>query len=128
MNSSSHTLRFATRFATFGSIFDHARIDRELASLESKLSDPAIWSNPAESQVLMRERKRLEGQLAMENELVRRTGNIDAYFELAREGESIEPELEREIKSLGEFVEQLETRTMLGGETDALNAIVTVHP
>src|ERR1700729_1713865 len=128
MNSNLPTLRSATRFATFGSIFDHARIDRELAALESKLSDPAIWSNPSESQVLMRERKRLEGQLAMENELVRRTGDIDAYFELANEGEAVEPELEREIKSLSEFVDQLETRTMLSAETDPLNAIVTVHP
>ena len=41
---------------------------------------------------------------------------------------SVEPELEREIKSLSEFVEQLETRTMLSAETDPLNAIVTVHP
>src|SRR6202142_2541437 len=128
MNSNLPTLRFAKRFATFGSIFDHARIDRELASLESKLSDPAIWSNPSESQVLMRERKRLEGQLAMENELVRRTGDIDAYFELAQEGEAVQPELEREIKSLSDFVEQLESRTMLSEETDPLNAIVTVHP
>jgi peptide chain release factor 2 len=127
-NSNSPTLRSATKSATFGSIFDHARLDRELASLESKLSDPAIWSNPTESQVLMRERKRLEGQLAMENELVRRTGDIDAYFELGREGESVEPDLEREIKSLSEFVEELETRTMLSSETDPLNAIVTVHP
>jgi peptide chain release factor 2 len=76
----------------------------------------------------MRERKRLEGQLAMENELVRRTGDIDAYFELAREGESVEPDLEREIKSLSQFVEELESRTMLSAETDPLNAIVTVHP
>ena len=59
---------------------------------------------------------------------MRRSGDIDAYFELAREGEAIEPELEREIKSLSEFVEQLETRTMLSADTDPLNAIVTVHP
>src|SRR5580698_5070888 len=128
MNSNLPTLRSAIKSATFGSIFDRARIDRELAALEAKLSDPAIWSNPAESQVLMRERKRLEGQLAMENELVRRSGDIDAYFELGREGEPVEPDLEREIKSLSEFVDQLETRTMLSSETDPLNAIVTVHP
>src|ERR1700744_3762143 len=128
MNSNLPTLRLAKRFATVGSIFDHARTDRELAALEAKLSAPAIWSNPTESQVLMRERKRLEGQLAMENELVRRIGDIDAYFELGREGESVEPELEREIKSLSEFVEELESRTMLSAETDPLNAIVTVHP
>src|ERR1700735_1502065 len=128
MNSNSLILRSAKKCATFGSILDRARIDRELASLETKLSDPAIWSNPTESQVLMRERKRLEGQLAMENELVRRIGDIDAYFELGREGEAVEPDLEREIKSLSEFVEDLESRTMLSAATAPLNAIVTVHP
>ena len=112
----------------FGSIFDRPRLDRELAVLEKKLSDPAIWSNPAESQVLMRERKRLEGQLAMDNDLARRSEDIDAYFELAREGEPVEPDLEREIESFTELVEQLETRTMLSEETDPLNAIITVHP
>jgi peptide chain release factor 2 len=76
----------------------------------------------------MRDRKRVEGQLAYDAELTRRAGDIDSYFELAREGESVEPELEREINSLRAYVEDLETRTMLSGETDGLNAIVTVHP
>ncbi len=76
----------------------------------------------------MRDRKRLEAQLAMDAELERRGGDIDAYFELAREGEPVEGDLEREIKSFGEFVEEMETRTTLSGETDAFNAIVTVHP
>jgi peptide chain release factor 2 len=76
----------------------------------------------------MRERKKYEGQLAMETELARRSGDIEAYFELAREGEPIEAELEGEIKSFSDLVDQLETRTMLSGETDVLNAIVTVHP
>jgi peptide chain release factor 2 len=117
-----------TRRATCGSIFDARRLRAELATLESKLSDSAVWSNPAQSQTLMRDRKRAEAQLEMDSELARRISDIEAYFELAREGESIEPELEREINSLSAFVDELETRTMLSGETDALNAIVTVHP
>ncbi len=76
----------------------------------------------------MRDRKRIEAQLADDAELERRTGDVEAYFELAREGEAVEPDLEREIKSLGDLVDQLEFRTMLSGETDSLNAIVTVHP
>src|SRR6201997_3588297 len=100
----------------------------ELKTVEEKLGDPAVWGKPAESQVLMRERKRLEQQLAFDVELGRRAGDVEAYFELAREGESVEPELEREITALGTFSETLESRTMLSGETDALNAIVTVHP
>ncbi len=76
----------------------------------------------------MRERKRLESLLGSDAELRRREEDITAYFDLAREGEPVEPELEREIKSLSDFAEAFETRTTLSGETDGLNAIVVVHP
>jgi peptide chain release factor 2 len=79
-------------------------------------------------QPLMRERKRLETLLADDAELQRRSDDIEAYFELAKEGEATEPDLEREIPALIEFSEKLESKTMLSGETDPLNAIVTVHP
>jgi peptide chain release factor 2 len=76
----------------------------------------------------MRDRKRLEALVRDDEELVRRTGDIEAYFELAREGEDVLLDLEKNIKELGAFAEELEARTMLSGEADPLNAIVTVHP
>jgi len=76
----------------------------------------------------MRERKRIEGALASEGDLSRRTQDIEAYFELAREGERVDDELRREIGNLREVVEKLETQTLLAGENDARNAIVTIHP
>jgi len=76
----------------------------------------------------MRERKRLEETLATEADLARRTEDIAAYFELAREGENVEPELRRELDNLRELVDKLETKTLLSGENDARNAIVTIHP
>jgi peptide chain release factor 2 len=76
----------------------------------------------------MRERKRLEAMLADDAELARRSGDIEAYFELANEGENVEADLTRDIESLSAFVEAMETRTMLSSETDPLNAILTVHP
>ena len=76
----------------------------------------------------MRERKRIEASLASEGELARRAGDIDAYFDLGREGEAVEEDLRREISGLREVVEKLETQTLLSGENDARNAIVTIHP
>ena len=76
----------------------------------------------------MRERKRLEQLLAFDAELERRAGDIEAYFELAREGEDVRAELEREIDVAGPVRREAGTQTMLSGEMDALNAIVTVHP
>jgi peptide chain release factor 2 len=76
----------------------------------------------------MRERKRLETLLADDAELARRSDDIEAYFDLAREGEDTEPDLAREIPALVTFAETLEGKMMLSEETDPLNAIVTVHP
>jgi peptide chain release factor 2 len=76
----------------------------------------------------MRERKRLEESISMDAELERRAGDVKAYFDLAKEGEHVEPDLKREIDSLKEVVEKLETQTLLSGENDLRNAIVTIHP
>jgi peptide chain release factor 2 len=76
----------------------------------------------------MRERKRLESALATEAELSRRSADIAAYFELAREGEDVAADLKREIDALRAFADKLETETLLSGENDLLNAIVTIHP
>ncbi len=76
----------------------------------------------------MREKKRLEGLLSTEAELIRRTEDISAYFDLAKEGENVEPDLRREIDDLRNKVDQLETETLLSGDNDVRNAIVTIHP
>jgi peptide chain release factor 2 len=76
----------------------------------------------------MREKKRLEDMLANETNLIRHSEDISAYFDLAREGESVDTDLRREIDSLRQLVDRLETETLLSGENDARNAIVTIHP
>src|SRR5258708_10058323 len=76
----------------------------------------------------MRERKRLEGILATDEDLARRSEDVKAYFELGREGEDVTADLRREIDSLRQYVERVETSTLLSGENDARNAIVTIHP
>jgi len=128
MISSSPLLPSAIKFATCGSIFDPARIRRELADIEKKLADPAMWKDPAASKPLMRERKRLEEMIADDEQMLRRVGDIESYFELAKEGEDVLADLERDINALSAFNEALEVKTMLSGEVDAMNAIITVHP
>ncbi len=76
----------------------------------------------------MREKKRLEDMLTTEAELVRRSDDIAAYFELAGEGEQVDAELRREIDALRGLVDRVETETLLSGDNDVRNAIVTIHP
>ncbi|HKT68346.1 MAG TPA: peptide chain release factor 2 [Terriglobales bacterium] len=116
------------RCAISANIFDADRLRQQLSEVEKKASDPNLWSNPQESQRVMRERKRLEDVLATESDLVRRSDDIAAYLELAQEGENVAADLKREIAALRETVDRIETETLLSGENDARNAIVTIHP
>lgn len=101
---------------------------QRLTEIEKQASDPNLWSNPQKSQTVMREKKRLEDMLANEANLIRHSDDISAYFDLSREGESVDADLRREIDSLRQLVDRLETETLLSGENDARNAIVTIHP
>jgi peptide chain release factor 2 len=121
-------LRCAAKYTTFRSIFDAPKLREKLSEIEKQTSDPTLWSNPEKSQQVMRERKRLENALATEAELVRRSADIDAYFELASEGETVSTELRREVDDLRKLVEKLETETLLSGSNDERSAIVTIHP
>src|SRR5258708_11718449 len=116
------------KFALCGSTLDPEGERELLAETEKESSDPNLWSNPGKSQQVMRERKRLDGILATDEELARRSEDVKAYFELGREGEDVAAELRRELDSLRQYVERVETSTLLSGENDARNAIVTIHP
>jgi peptide chain release factor 2 len=59
---------------------------------------------------------------------------VDTYINLAKEEtnaaqrEDLLKELDRELTSADAYISELETRTLLSGETDHLNAIMTIKP
>jgi peptide chain release factor 2 len=76
----------------------------------------------------MRGRKRLEEAIANDEKIRSLTDDLNTLFELAREGENVGGDIERESKSFAEFLERIETAMLLSGENDARDAIVTIHP
>src|SRR4030081_1388358 len=113
---------------TCGSIFDAGKLRQQFAEIEKQAADPNLWSSAEKSQHVMRERKRLESLLSLEGDLVRRTDDIATYFDLAGEGENVAADLQRDLDSLRELVDRVETETLLSGDHDGLNAIMTIHP
>jgi peptide chain release factor 2 len=109
------------------STFDAGKLRQQLTEIDKQAADPNLWSNPERSQQVMREKKRIEDGLATDAELTRRNGDIAAYFELAHEGEKVDGDLQREIGALQQLVDRLETETLLSGDNDKRNAIVTIH-
>jgi len=77
---------------------------------------------------VMQDRKRIEESIENDARIAGFTDDLDTLFELAREGEKVDSEIAREMKSYGELLERLETAMLLSGENDARSAIVTIHP
>ncbi len=108
--------------------FDPARLQTELASLDQKLHQPDLWNDPESAQRLLQHRKHLERQRDTERELHRLLSDLTTLFELAREGESVDNEITADLEKLRADVEEIETETLLSGQHDHRNAILTIHP
>jgi len=111
-----------------GAFFDAPAHRRDLEAINREIARADFWQNPEAAQQVLAKRKRLEETLEADDRLARRLGDLEAYFELAREGESVEGDLKAELTRLSEELDRLETASLLSGENDRLNAIVTLHP
>jgi peptide chain release factor 2 len=111
----------------YGGIFDPAGKQKQLTATEEQVADPNFWNDSARSQDVMRERKRLTAALDSEQELARRVSDLEAFFELAKEGENVEGEIKAELKILEERADKVETEALLSGENDHRSAMVVVH-
>jgi len=115
-----------------GVIFDASAAQAELANLEKKVSAPDFWQDQEKAQAILQERKQLEDRVNAEKTLESKLGDLDTYFHLAQEEataaqrESILDDLSKELAGTDAYVSGLETKTLLAGESDRLNAIVTI--
>ena len=117
-----------------GAIFDPQQNRARLKSLEDRVASPDFWNNQEEAQSVLKERKHAEDQLSADSKLVSLSGDIETYIELAHgetnaaQREDLLKELSRELSSADSYVSELETQTLLSGENDHLNAIMTIKP
>lgn len=111
-----------------GGFFDLEGKLSRLKKIETDLSEEAIWSNPQKSKALLKEKRKLEDYVDLNQRLQRDIEEIETYFSLIAEDPSLQEELESEIKHFSDFVEQTETKSYLSGERDINNAIMSIHP
>ncbi len=117
-----------------GAFFDVAENRARLNTLEKKLSEPGFWDNPDEAQKVLQERKQADDRVQADSKLEHWIGDLETYLTLAAEEtdaaqqQQLLAELTGELAQAEKFVDDLETRTLLSGENDRLNAIVTIKP
>ena len=93
------------------------------------MSQQDFWNNNEKAQKVLQENKSLKETLDEFNHLESSLEEIDVFIELAiEEGDiSLEKEVEKMIENLEKSIDELKIKTLLSGEYDKNNAIVSIN-
>lgn len=110
--------------------FDLPRKRAELERLKGRINEADFWVTERDPQAILRKISELQSQLEPWDEIERKAKELLAFAELAAEenDDSLSAELESDFKSIRSNFEELELRTLLCGEHDEKNAILSINP
>src|ERR1700735_2446689 len=115
--------------ASVEAVLNPEAMRKEADSLRDRSADPALWEDQEQAQEVTRRLSYLDAELARLEALHTRLDDTGVMFELA-ESEHDEPtreEGERELATLRKEIDQLEIRTLLSGEYDAREALISIN-
>ena len=101
----------------------------EVAELDMKASEPGFWDDMEKSQKILQRSSMLKNKIESYEKLKAAYGDTMALIELAdEEGDlSLLPEAQAELAKVKESLEAQRLSTLLQGEYDSKNAILTFH-
>jgi peptide chain release factor 2 len=118
-----------TTLTSIEAVLDVDRLRREVAELEQQAAAPDLWNDVEAAQALTSKLSYLQGDLRRVEELRSRLDDVGLLHEMAVEenDEATAAEAERELTSLRQAIDELEVRTLLSGEYDSREALVTIR-
>ena len=102
---------------------------REVEELEEKTGDPNFWNDLETSQKVLRRTKQLKNKIEKHAKLVSQWEDLTTLVEMAAEEDdaSLLPEVSEGYALLESDLEEANLTTLLTGEYDANNAIISLH-
>ncbi|MBQ2062993.1 MAG: peptide chain release factor 2 [Firmicutes bacterium] len=112
-----------------GDSLDLAGMKTRLDELNEKIQEADFWNDQKTAQKVLKEKKHIEDEMGAYEDLEKALSDLDVLIEMAEEeeDESLLPEIEETKETLEKDLEAFRIRTLLSGEYDDNNAILSVH-
>jgi len=110
-------------------VTDLAALETRIADLEQQASDPTLWDDQEKAQVVTSGLSRAKAEHDRVTGMDARIDDLEALVEMGQEENDAETlaEAEKELVSVRKAVGELEVRTLLSGEYDEREAVVTIR-
>lgn len=105
------------------------KLREEVEMLENKAAEPGFWDNMEAGQKILQRTASLKSRDEQYQKLEAKAGDALALIEMGDEAEdlSLIPEVNTELEEIRSTVESMRLSTLLTGEYDQNNAILTFH-
>ena len=115
--------------AAIESVLDPAAKREEIAALEHEVAAPDLWDDQENAQNLTSKLSRMQAEVDRLTALRQRVDDLGVLIELAQDEDDPDTlaEASSEYKALAADIEALEVRTLLSGEYDEREALVTIR-
>jgi len=102
---------------------------KEADGLRDRLGEPGFWDDQEQAQAVTRRMSYLDNELGRLENLHRRLDDTKVLFELAESehDEAAREEAARDLANLRKEIDQLEIRTLLSGEYDVREALISIN-
>ncbi|ENJ9654928.1 TPA: peptide chain release factor 2 [Clostridium botulinum] len=111
-----------------GESLDIEKLKNSISELQNKMQDPNFWNNIKEAQKITSEEKYLKDKLSKYNHLKNTIEDIIGLSQmLSEEDDDMGKEILSEYKNIKEEIDRFKIETLLSGEYDRNNAIMTLH-
>jgi peptide chain release factor 2 len=124
-----HLRELDATLTSIGKVLDVPTLRREVEQLEVEASAPDLWDDQAKAQSVTSRLSFAQGEINRLTSLRRRLDDVGVMYELADEmgDDQARGEADRELESVSKAIGELEVRTLLSGEYDAREALITVR-
>ncbi|MGH3471970.1 MAG: peptide chain release factor 2 [Nocardioidaceae bacterium] len=129
VDTSERVKQLDASLASIEQVLDLDRMRKEIADLGSEVAAPDLWDDQANAQRVTSRLSRLQGELERVSSLRSRLDDAQVLVQLAvEEGDPASlAEAVAEIDRLAKSIDALEVRTLLAGEYDERDALVTIR-
>jgi peptide chain release factor 2 len=112
-----------------GGVFDESSLRARLEELQIESAHPGLWDQRERAQRVLREKSRVEREVAFFERLSTQLEEVELLLELAAEADdaATRAEAAEKLDAAARDLEEAELRRLLGGEHDASNAIVSIN-
>ncbi|WP_136089602.1 peptide chain release factor 2 [Auritidibacter ignavus] len=116
-------------YASIAEVSDLPQIRADVEELSRQAAAPDLWDNPDEAQKITSKLSRRQHELERLTTMESRIDDLEVMVELAREESepAILDDAASELSSIRDALSQLETVTLLNGDYDEREAVVTVR-